>query len=525
MLIHLDSNTQKHVITKLYESLYNFNETTIKNYIYTLIEIENFIITNNIQFSLKSIIKEKNVLPDIFINFIRTVNNIDIQFKNNDVKNVYKFCQITTDFNDLDNYLSDLLPYKFSHVDIIKFLKNDSNYTFFNLLERIKRTIMLNHVNTGNLGVIFNTYRLLAPSEERPLREQLDEDFLRNYEILFNPNVNLIESGYYDLIAMRLVHGLPFSLAKNSEIKHLAEIIEFYSDQGDLLIKSIDNSNLQLNQLLQYIVNNKIRGKLNVSEILPKFKNIKNKIKVTDKSFIEHLSNCSYNLNEFINKNNLEEVIPDASFYDLTSRVNNVLTAHINNTAILKLSEVDSNLLYKNRYDYEYYWLKSTKYLLSLINSIPENLNVFCNKLLIEIAYDSRILSSMPDFYLNMIKKIDTRTICSTIINIRDKFCIDKFIINPEKFLFFEHWFRLFGDLNCKSNDVCNKILKPVINNDECINIILENQSFYIDLIRKAGDHADDLKLKLLEVSKQSTNERLTDFVEELIQDSSYKHL
>ena len=107
--------------------------------------------------------------------------------------------------------------------------------------------------------------------------------------------------------------------------------MDYYIDHGDLLINSVEWDIPLLNETLQYAVNNKLGDKLLISDILPQFENIKNRIGVTDEAFIEHLADWNNDLDQNITINNIEDIIPDASFYDVTTQISNALTEHINN--------------------------------------------------------------------------------------------------------------------------------------------------------------------------------------------------
>ena len=151
---------------------------------------------------------------------------------------------------------------------------------------------------------------------------------------------NIEESGYYDLVAMQLAHGRSISLIEGGDIKYIAEVMDYYVDHGDLLVNSVRWNIPLLNETLQYMVNHKLGYKLLLSDILSQFKEIKNRIGVTDEAFIEHLAEWNNDLDQDITKSNIENIIPDASFYDVTTLISNALTEHINKTAIEALSEI-----------------------------------------------------------------------------------------------------------------------------------------------------------------------------------------
>ncbi len=261
----------------------------------------------------------------------------------------------------------------------MKTLKGNSAYTFPTLLQTILNYIKTKNVNKDNVGAIFVTYRLLVSDEERPLSATLDSTIINQlYSELETDGRNIAESGYYDLVAMQLSQGRTVSLIDGGDIKCVAEIMDYYADHGDLLIKSVSWNNSLLNDTLQYMVNNKLGYKLSITEILPQFENIKNRINVTEDAFIEHLAEWNTDLDKDISKNNIKNVIPRASFYDLTTRISNALTDHINKIAIEALSEISIDTLYAQRANHASdYWLVAIKHLLIKIKSLPDNLTEF----------------------------------------------------------------------------------------------------------------------------------------------------
>lgn len=370
-------------------------------------------------------------------------------------------------------------------------------------------------VNKDNLGAIFTTYRLLASDEERPLSVTLDPTYINQlHSELKTDGRNIEESGYYDLVAMQLAHGRSVSLIEGGDIKYVAKVMDYYVDHGDLLIKSVGWNNSLLNDTLQYMVKNKLGYKLSLIDILPQFENIKNRISVTEDAFIEHLAEWDSDLDEHLSKNNIQIVIPRASFYSLTTKISNVLTDHINKIAIEALSEVSSDTLYAQKANHASdYWLVATNHLLTKIKSLPDNLTEFGKKILIDIASGTQNWSSLPDCFKNIIERLDKRKIKSTVTDIRNDFCIGKKTINAIKFQFFEPWLRTHGNLKSQAGEVIDKIVKPVISDGACRSLILQNKDFYMDLINTAGDDAYELKKSLRNLIQKDSDPQLVKFV------------
>lgn len=369
--------------------------------------------------------------------------------------------------------------------------------------------------NKDNIGAIFTTYRLLASDEERPLPVTLDSTYINQlHSELETDGRNIKESGYYDLVAMQLAHGHSVSLIEGGDIKYVAELMDYYVDHGDLLVNSVGWNIPLLNETLQYMVNHKLGYKLLLSDILPQFEDIKNRIGVTDEVFIEHLAEWNTDLDKYITKNNIKDVIPDASFYDLTTKISNVLTDHINKIAFEALSEISVDTLYAQRTAHtSYYWFVAIKHLLAKIKSLPDNLTEFGKKILMDIASGTQSLNPFPNCFKNIVERLDKRKIKSTVTDIRNDFCIGKKTINAIKFQFFETWLRSHGNLKSQAGDVIDKIVKPVISDGACRSLILQNKDFYMDLINTAGDDAYELKKSLRNLIQKDSDPQLVKFV------------
>lgn len=515
LLLHLDTESQNHVIAQLYKKVVRFKDFNGGDYFKTLDAIDRFIAQNKLSCDFTSLIEAKTVEPNTFIDYIQAANATDDAYRNNTTTEAYKYYQVTTNSTELDAYLSDLLPDKFNYADIIKALKDDSAYTFTTLLQTITNCIKAKNVNKDNVGAIFATYRLLASDDERPLVATLDPSYVNQlHSEMEVDDSNIQKSGYYDLVAMQLAHGHPISLIAGGDIKYVAEVMDYYIDHGDLLVNSVAWNIPLLSETLQYMVNHKLGYKLLLSDILPQFEDIKNRIGVTDEVFIEHLAEWNTDLDKYITKNNIKDVIPDASFYDLTTRISNALTDHINKTAIEALSEISVDTLYAQRTAHtSYYWFVAIKHLLAKIKSLPDNLTEFGKKILTDIASGTLGLNSVPDCFKNIVEKLEKRKIKSTVTDIRNDFCIGKKTINAIKFQFFESWLRLHGNLKSQAGEVIDKIVKPVITDGACRSLILQNKDFYMDLINTAGDDAYELKKSLRNLTQKDSDPQLIEFV------------
>lgn len=517
LLLHLEVKDQNEIISQLYQKIFRFTKFNGADYFHALNEIDQFIVQNELSCDFGSLIERKEVEPKIFVDYIRAANETQRAYRSITNTNAYEVYPVETDSEALDAYLVQLLPDNFDHADIVETLKSNSKYTFPLLLQSITNCINDKKVKSNNVGAIFSSYRLLSSDEELPLSAKLDSSYIEQlHSELEVDGGNIKESGYYDLVAMQLAQGCSVSLVSGGEVKYVAELMDYYIDYDDLLVNSVGRNITLLNETLQYMVNNGLGNKLSPAMILPQFEAIKKRINVTDEVFIDHLAKWDDHLAEDITPKNIKEIIPNASFYDLTVRISNPLTNQINQVAIAALAEIESDTLYGQKANYNsYYWHIATKYLLSKIETLPDNLTEFGKKILIDIASGTQPTSQLPDYSSSIIEKLDKRRTKTTIKDIRNDFCNGTKAINAAKFQFFESWFRLQGDL-AERTDSINKIIKPIMSDPNSLSLILQHEEFYINLINRGEDDSFELKQSFRKYIQGNTDERIIEFAKKI---------
>lgn len=508
LLLHLDSDMQNIIISRLYQEILHFTDFKGAYYFNALYEMDQFIKENGLSCDFMSIIQEKEVNPSTFIEFVQAANREQIVFSDHEDTIMCDGYRIKTNSESLDNYLAEL---KFNHIDVLRAIKKSSSYGFPKLLQAVTDCVEEQIVNKNNAGVIFATYRILSKNK-RLLEETLNLSLINQiYSDLESDGKDIQHSGYYDFVAMKIANNQPVSLIEGGEIKYVADVIDYYIDYGVLLLKSLTFSSSLLTELLAYMVENNLGWNLLLTEVLPKFEEIKEEINVTDEALLNNLSNWDF---ESIGKDNITEYVPNASFYAVTNRVDNALSKHINQVAIEALSEESVDSLYSQRMNLKDYWIAVISYLLDKMDSLPDNLVEFCKKIFRDIASGSQDPIQLPDYLKAMINRLDNRGIISTIIDIRNRFCNGVQAINPTKFQFFESYFRLYGSLIETAVSVVNQIMLPVIEDEACRSLILQHQDFYINLINKAGDSSFEIKKRFREMITPDSSSELVDFVE-----------
>lgn len=509
LLLHLDSDMQNIIISRLYQEILHFTNFKGAYYFNALYEMDQFIKENGLSCDFMSIIQEKEVNPTTFIEFVRAANKEQIVFSDHEDTIMCDGYHIKTNLESLDDYLSKL---KFNHTDVLSAIKKNSSYEFPKLLNVVTNLVKEQRVNKDNAGVIFASYRILAPLEEMPLGATLKPTLINQiHSELESDGKDIQHSGYYDFVAMKIANNQPVTLISGGEIKYVADVIDCYINYGDLLKQSLSSNDQILKDLLKYMIENHLGFKISFPSIFRYFDEIRRKIEVTEEALLENL--CEWD-SKSINKGNIKICIPNASFYEVTTRIDTPLSKHINQVAVEVLSEESVDSLYSQRMNLKDYWIVVISYLLDKMDSLPDNLVEFCKKIFRNIASGSQDPVQLPDYLKAMINKLDNRGIISTIIDIRNRFCNGVQAINPTKFQFFESYFRLYGSLIETAVSVVNQIMLPVIEDEACRSLIIQHQDFYINLINKVGDSSFEIKKRFREMITPDSSSELVDFVE-----------
>ena len=146
---------------------------------------------------------------------------------------------------------------------------------------------------------------------------------------------------------MNIALGRNVSDYDSNIVTEVANNIEYYTTQGELLENCINWNIPLLNEVLHYMVINKLGQELDLTSILPKFEQIKSKINVTEDELLSHLSEWTFTENE-ITKENIKKIVPSSSFWAYTAIIKNDLTIFLNKTILQALSEVSETTLYNN---------------------------------------------------------------------------------------------------------------------------------------------------------------------------------
>lgn len=448
------------------------------------------------EINIQDYIKEKKVEPEIFIEYANQAKEKHLDYK------------LICDNKALNEYLIGLISTKLPLMDFITFLIKDVSYSFEMLESKIESIIIAEEININNFSEIIKAYK--AISKKKPLKQQFSNTLIRT---LINSTVDKTSDSYYDLVAMELTNQLLNTPYIEGLDEKVAERLEYYKSYGELLILSKDWGSDLLNRSVKIMVEKSYGRIMRIESILPFFEEIKTALNI-DSSVILKDFNRWNKLLDKITVENIETIIPKYSFYEYSSITSNVLTNYINNLAISKIKTITVEVLNSQRNVPSYYWLNCLSLLIKgkIIKSSPENITAFCKNILIDIASGNQPIPVKSNILDNVLSIVSQTKLQPTIKTICDDFCNRTKTINPSLFIYFAENYDFVNKMNSRYGDISRNILNPIITDPNCLTIILENSTSYIDTINKAGDDAEDLKVNIKQLLTINKSEKLLEF-------------
>jgi hypothetical protein len=496
LLLNADDTHKNEFSKYLYNSYLNQKEFKGALFYSSMEAFENFIKTNSLKISFTDFIVNKNVAPDIFIDYVGHSKSKYIEFK------------IICENKKLNDYLISLLEDGLPNMDFINYLTNDKTYTFTILQEKIESTISGNKLTVMNFPELLKTYKLI--SKAKPLTTELTPT---QVQTLISGIKDKSQPAYYDLVAMGLITEQIDTVHSEGLDEEVAKVIEYYMSYGKLLLLSKDWGSALLRKTVKAMTINSIGTEMEIIEVLPFFEEIKTAISITPEILLEELSQWEDSIPR-ITVDNIEAQIPKFNFYKYSTETKNKLTQHINKVAIEKLKTIPESDLYTQRNTTTYYWLNCASILIenNTIKALPDNLTDFSKKVLVEIASGVQLIPVSNGILERIIKKASKSKLQPTIKIICDEFCNKTKAINPSLFVYFVENFDFINKMNSRSGSITRNILNDVFSDPTCSNLIMDNSSGYIMKINEAGDDAADLKAKIYQMLLNNPTDKLIDF-------------
>jgi len=521
LLLNSSNHSNNTLINYLLEQFYLFENINGKDYFESFNALDIFIEENNIEFDLQNKIKSRKVNSDVFLHYLEVADKD------------YKKYNLTTNFEELDTFITKKIPDDIENIHLINLSNILKECNFDNTKEKIKEMISSNLLIENNFAQILTIYKLI--SKDKPLDEIIAIPNL--YKLL--EQVKEGSYGFYDLVAMRIKYNNQYNantcgiqphiwkdklldiLNSNDEkiIKKVAKLIEYYICYGDLLLLATKWQKTILKEVCKDLISNRYGTKsMHIKDSLTNFEKIKSTLEVDEKDLLKSLNSWSEFAKKDITLENIQEIITDYNFYNYSISISLDLTKHINKIIKEFINEQEQDFLITEwNNNNSYVWNSLYIFMQNdTIKKIPKNVFDAMKDILIKISKTEIGLPNDDSRWSFFIDKIDKKKITPTIKDIRDYF-IRENNIDCNMFKFFEPLFREVASLNHKSEDVTRTILTKIISNENCLEILIEHQTFYSEIIDKAGDDAENLKDIILDkLKKEDENSELEEFAKKI---------
>lgn len=430
----LNITNKKGLVKRLCQQLQKFGDNNLTiifsgtHYYNALKNLQDFLFQNNIDINITDYLEDIEKEPQIFVEYVQAA------------KEDYKTFKLSTDNDKLNDFL-ECDDHTIQYFPILKYLKDDPQYKFDKLKQKIESFIPSSGLIAENFKPIFDAYKLI--SSDKPLEKQLSQNQITQIWNSLSTKVGTNE--YLEIVAILLANNINISVdLSEQQIKYIANQIDYYGSYGYLLI---NGRNTNLCKVLKYMTEHQLGYQLSLEKVLPQFFNIKSKIDVKDDILLEQLNDWSNHKGE-ITKDNIISIIPQNLFCS-SKEINNELTEHINKTAIDALAAIDENIVYSQLSQSNQYWYQVIDNLIDtdFCKSLPENIFNVGIRYLKEVASQGTIPAD-NDIKAKIINKLDRHKTGNTIEKIRDSFCNSQSSMTPQKFLYLESWLRQQGKLN-----------------------------------------------------------------------------
>lgn len=483
--------------TQLIKSLcdkYSIVEFKGKDYYIAMDKLNNSAKERDIK--IEVFLKEINVSPIEFIAYVTEAREKYMDFK------------VSCDNENLNSHISELLVTGSQKMDFLSYLIKDNAYSFEFTKKTIESIIYEERLTANNFPELIKTYKII--SKKKPLDFAVSTTQITS---LINSITDKNSEAYYDLVAMELINQLIDTAYEETLANKVSERLEYYKAYGQLLILSKDWGSELLRKSVKIVVEKSKGMILSIETILPFFNEIIKALDITDDVLLKDL-NRWHTLTDKITVENIDTIIPEYSFYESSSKIQNELTKFLNEKAIEKLKSITDIELNTNKSKPSYYWFNCLSILIqnNVVKTVPDNFVEFSKSIIREIANGTFSIPIENSPLGIIISKVTNSKLQSTIKSICDDFCNDKLNITPAQFIYFTEKFNFLQKMEARFGDITRNIIASVITDETCLKIILENSEFYIDMINKSGDDAEDLKVTIKQMIDINSNKSLKQF-------------
>ncbi len=402
---------------------------------------------------------------------------------------------LNCDLSLVDDFLSKDVAEKFTYYQVVESLKRTKGFKFEKLHQAIKDAIKARKLTSKNVGQLCLTNRLLCNGYE---------DFKFEYDLasaqaivreLETNNKKTLEDGYIDMLA--------YDLSKNSAqkieddvVSNVAQIIGWYDTADNIISKATGTANVGIKNVAKFIIQHKCDCRCDIAKFLSLYNKAVSSLKVTGEEILAYLDGFDYDdeLTQLTkNKDNFRKNIPDSNVFIETSKEETGFAKSLNKKTISMIVKNFTASSLKNLLTTNY----STEYWNNIIYALLDTEEIRqADKLLTELA--ELIIKDIPtnaskieqnEYTKRLADTYSSRVPKQVFTDIRNRYCKQDVPISADAFELLELPFRTYNVYEGYIDDSINYIIKPVISDNSCKAIFLQNADYYQRLIAKSTDN------------------------------------
>lgn len=433
-----------------------------------------------------------------------------------EVKNGYTKYKVSCPISQVDEYLANLKIEDLETISFVPYLSETNRKKLKKYLASIKSLLADSVADLDEVRILIARYKEI----ERPLPETLPDSNIYTH---FNKTEEDDEF-YFDLIAMRLAKQTSFTTsyakafddALNSEedihAEELAKVVESYITIDKLLLglENFKDYPLYVNAAKKITKNSYGVSRAYIPNLIKNFEKICNWGNIQPRVLLQRLN--QWGAHSDITAETVKSYVPIYFFQTAIS-----VDSELSNDCIAKANEYLDGLSKEQ-------WIEG----FSNVNSYEFRLCNLLNNKLSQPSFDAvkEVLKSIADGTLTvpdkqawskLIEKIEKsgKSLTATFNTIRDVFNRQDNMTH-QLFLFFGEWLFKHAQLSKKQESLRTILSHAVLDNRECLSIIIQNKDKVKPLITSAGVESVDFIDKIRSLMKDHKSKDFQGFTEYL---------
>jgi hypothetical protein len=422
----------------------------------------------------------------------------------------YSKYKISCPSNLIDDHLSKIKLQDLNTFSVVSFL-NRKTYPLTKYVDTLKN---YTPQTFSDLNLFSAITQRLKEAVDKPIKLDVADSQIYTFFTSLAPDNDF----YYDLLAMRIakLNGFqnsytpPFDTLLQSEDKNsvekVASLIEYYINYGDVLLGLTEMGHFPLYRKIAQKLTEKSYGmqRCSLVSVMKKFQMICETGMIDPHVLVRKLSVWDVNS---INSKNIKECA-SAYFLENALSVDCQLSKHVESQAVeflSGLSQDDWQIAFRNINSYE------IKVALLLNFKWSTNSHNAFKSVLCEIAKGELPIPSKKhwDDVVGSITNSGRKQI-ATFNDVRDIFCTGN-KMTVALFHFFGDWLFKYSSIDKKDESLRTILPTFLLKDPKSLEVIHQYKEKLPAIYKKAGDEAEDFKMAILELLKESANTKINE--------------